>query len=103
MAAIAADHGLTIAMEPHERTLVDSVRGVRRMLAKADGRLRVNFQLDDMVRNSSRRRRSRRVGGCWPKSAGDEGDPSGRSSSDKQNSSGILQPAALQLCYEYGE
>jgi 3-dehydroshikimate dehydratase len=52
MAAIAADHGLTIAMETHERTLVDSVGGVRRMLAEADGRLRVNFQLDDMARNS---------------------------------------------------
>jgi len=52
MAAIAADHGLAIAMETHERTLVDSVAGVRRLLAEADGRLRVNFQLDDMAGNS---------------------------------------------------
>jgi 3-dehydroshikimate dehydratase len=52
MAAIAADHGLTIAMETHGKTLVDSVQGVRRMLDQADGRLRVNLQLDDMVANS---------------------------------------------------
>jgi 3-dehydroshikimate dehydratase len=53
MAAIAADHGLAIAMETHERTLVDSVAGVRRLVNEADGRLRVNFQLDDMAANSA--------------------------------------------------
>ena len=53
MVAIAADHGLTIAMETHGQTLVDSVQGVRRLLDEADGRLRVNFQLDDMAANSN--------------------------------------------------
>jgi 3-dehydroshikimate dehydratase len=52
MAAIAADHGLTIALETHGQTLVDSVQGVRRLLDEADGRLRVNLQLDDMAVNS---------------------------------------------------
>ena len=52
MAAIAADHGLAIAMETHERTLVDSVTGVRRMIEQGDPRLRVNFQLDDLAANS---------------------------------------------------
>jgi 3-dehydroshikimate dehydratase len=52
MAAIAADHGLTIALETHGQTLVDSVQGVRRLLEEGDGRLRVNFQLDDMAANS---------------------------------------------------
>jgi sugar phosphate isomerase/epimerase len=52
MAAIAADHGLVIAMETHERTLVDSVQGVQRMIAEADSRLRVNFQIDDLTANS---------------------------------------------------
>jgi sugar phosphate isomerase/epimerase len=52
MAAIAADHGLTIAMETHSQTLVDSVQGVRRLLEEGDGRLRVNLQLDDMAANS---------------------------------------------------
>jgi len=53
MAAIAADHGLVIAMETHERTLVDSVHGVQRMLAESDSRLRVNFQIDDIAVNSN--------------------------------------------------
>jgi 3-dehydroshikimate dehydratase len=52
MAAIAADHGLTIAMETHEQTLVDSVAGVHRMIAEADPRLRLNFQIDDLAANS---------------------------------------------------
>lgn len=52
MAAIAADHGLTIAMETHGRTLVDSVQGVRRLIEDGDNRLRVNLQLDDMAQNS---------------------------------------------------
>jgi 3-dehydroshikimate dehydratase len=52
MAAIAADHGLTIAVETHGQTLVDSVQGVRRLLEEGDGRLRVNLQLDDMAANS---------------------------------------------------
>lgn len=52
MAAIAADHGLTLALETHGQTLADSVQGVRRLLDEADGRLRVNFQLDDMAANS---------------------------------------------------
>jgi len=53
MATIAADHGLTIAMETHELTLVDSVAGVLRMITEGDPRLRVNFQIDDLAANSA--------------------------------------------------
>ena len=52
MASIAADYGLTIAMETHGKSLVDSVQGVRRLIEEGDGRLRVNFQLDDLAANS---------------------------------------------------
>ena len=52
MATIAANHGRTLAIETHSMTLADSVVGMKRLIDEADGRLRVNFQLDTLAENS---------------------------------------------------